>query len=402
MTRDIAVRDGTFASPDNRPLDWTRVASLETGLPTLYEGETICRVQEREMVRKGFRVFARTTSGYASVLVLNENENENGKGKGKKKKGLTNRLGRMIVDTGYSRFFTAGRDEILARWLNNAIIWLSRPEQWLCNQMGLVQGEERMESGIDMSQWQEGQRQNSPISYSPRKLIAKYVQICVTVILDTTASMASHLEEAKQAVERVLAELEGKIRENDVKAFHLVSVLATYKDYAERFSIPQPSCKQGLLELREEMEKVVVGGGSDGPLHCNCSCEDIQLGVERALEVLGQEVLQEYSHLIIVVGDASQHGDNPTCSCQRKMHPIERCSMRDAWTPLLTAIKELKNQVVVFIPVGGDLLLHTAKTFETEGIEIVINNHTQQVQTQIEKLVKAASEDREFPFPGLF
>ena len=71
----------------------------------------------------------------------------------------------------------------------------------------------------------------------------------------------------------------------------------------------------------------MIGGGSDGPLHCNCPCEDIQSGMEQALEFLGQEALQEYSHLIMVVGDAPQHGDDPECSCKGKIHPIEKCSM---------------------------------------------------------------------------
>ena len=104
----------------------------------------------------------------------------------------------------------------------------------------------------------------------------------------------------------------------------------------------------------------------------------------------------------MVVGDAPQHGDDPECSCKGKIHPIEKCSMRDAWIPLLNAVKALKNRVVIFAPVGGKSLLHTLKRFEEEGVDTLISDNTEQVQTQMEVFVKEASEDHEVPFPGLF
>lgn len=199
--------------------------------------------------------------------------------------------------------------------------------------------------------------------HEPRRVMGLKSSVCVSVIVDTTASMSKKLVAVKNSVESIYKSVQVAMKEEDVTERIIVGQISPYKDYSERFACRGTGILQEYDMIQTSLDQLQFGGGSDGPLHCDCDCEDIQLGVERAMDILEGSDVENMSHVILIVGDAPQHGDNSKCQCSNKMHPIEGCSMKEAWRRQIDRIACLRSKIVVFVPLGDRSLQYTMTEF---------------------------------------
>ena len=89
--------------------DMIIIAKLDYGLTAIYEGETLCEMDERRLVNDGFRVFARESTGCASIVFKPDGDDSDG---------------RMVIDTAASKLFMEFTFNGTARWISNAAVWL--------------------------------------------------------------------------------------------------------------------------------------------------------------------------------------------------------------------------------------------------------------------------------------
>ncbi|KAK8821700.1 hypothetical protein WA556_002147 [Blastocystis sp. ATCC 50177/Nand II] len=100
---------GHFATYGGDVFDMMKIAKLDFGLTAIYEGETLCEMDERRLVRNGFRVFARESTGCASIVFKPDGDDSDG---------------RMVIDTAASKLFKEFTFKGTARWISNAAVWL--------------------------------------------------------------------------------------------------------------------------------------------------------------------------------------------------------------------------------------------------------------------------------------
>ncbi|CBK21364.2 uncharacterized protein [Blastocystis hominis] len=89
---------------------------LDFGIVSIFEGRTLCTLNEKKLMHEGFRVFARESEGNASIMVKEKKEGSD--------------EGRMIIDTAASKLFLEFTEDGTARWISNAAVWLCNTEQF--------------------------------------------------------------------------------------------------------------------------------------------------------------------------------------------------------------------------------------------------------------------------------
>ena len=105
--------------------------------------------------------------------------------------------------------------------------------------------------------------------------------------------------------------------------------------------------------LKQRLSEFRADGGADG-------CEDMQYGFEMALDNIQRSGVSDYFHFFVVIGNAPNHGDNPTMSCDYpNTHPIYNKSYSTVWNELFDRLKKLGDFKVCIIPVGGDYIKAT-------------------------------------------
>lgn len=87
------------------------LSSLDFGITSIFEGETLCEMDEKKLQKNGFTVFAREHDGHASIVVR-DSKNEDTESEG------------MIIDTAASKLFLEFTSDGTARWISNAAVWL--------------------------------------------------------------------------------------------------------------------------------------------------------------------------------------------------------------------------------------------------------------------------------------
>ena len=104
---------------------------LGSDIGLLYEGETLCELNEQSFEQSGFRVLARESTGYAAIIVKpNDDESE----------------GRMVIDTASTKLFTEFSCKGVASYFSNAVVWLCNTKR--CN---ADSSNSSSKTGIEMS-----------------------------------------------------------------------------------------------------------------------------------------------------------------------------------------------------------------------------------------------------------
>ena len=341
MKRSLLDQKGCFRPLKIGLFNFSSLSTIDYGLKTIAEGSTLSELNEKSFKGAGFTWFAREHKGHATLMLLEAKGGEEG---------------RMIVDSGASKFFMPCSRKGTARWIGNAMVWLTNMESWM-DQLWL---NPLATSGIDMSSFTVTVPRHL---YEPRRVIGLKSSVCVSIIVDTTASMSKQLVAVKKSVESIYKSIQNSMKEKGVTDRNIVGQISPYKDYSERFACRGTGILLDFEKVQEGLDHIQFGGGSDGPMHCDCPCEDIQLGVERALDALESDEVVDMSHVLVIVGDAPQHGDNNDCKCSDKLHPVEGCSMNEVWRRLLDRIGGLRSKKVIFVPLGDGSLNHTKTQF---------------------------------------
>ena len=107
---------GEFITMEGKAMDLSNMLSLDYGIIQIYEGKTLCKLNEGEFEKSGFRVFARESKGTVSILVKDKKKEES--------------EGRMIIDTAASKLFLEYSEDGTGRWISNAAIWLCNTEEF--------------------------------------------------------------------------------------------------------------------------------------------------------------------------------------------------------------------------------------------------------------------------------
>ena len=107
---------GQFITIGGKATDLFNLSRLDFGIVSIFEGRTLCTLNEKKLMDKGFRVFARESEGNASIMV--------------KEKTAEGKEGRMIIDTAASKLFLEFTEDGTARWISNAAVWLCNTEQF--------------------------------------------------------------------------------------------------------------------------------------------------------------------------------------------------------------------------------------------------------------------------------
>ena len=107
---------GHFSTIGGKATDLSNGCSLDFGVERILEGTTLCKLNENQFEKAGFRILARESEGNASIVF-------------KEKKGGS-KEGRMIVDSAASKLFLEFTEDGTARWISNAAVWLCNTEEF--------------------------------------------------------------------------------------------------------------------------------------------------------------------------------------------------------------------------------------------------------------------------------
>ena len=139
---------GHFATYEGDVFDMKKIAKLDYGLTAIYEGETLCEMDERRLVKNGFHVFARESTGCASIVFKPDGDDSDG---------------RMVIDTAASKLFKEFTFNGTARWISNAAVWLCTTGRFNY----VKSNNPSAKTGIDMSGLDVDKRK--AVTFVPRK-----------------------------------------------------------------------------------------------------------------------------------------------------------------------------------------------------------------------------------------
>ncbi|KAM7454191.1 hypothetical protein BLSTO_05054 [Blastocystis sp. subtype 1] len=265
---------GHFVTYGGDVLDVMRIAKLDFGLTSIYEGETLCEMDEEKLVSNGFRVFARESTGCASI-VFKPNGNDSD--------------GRMVIDTAASKLFKEFTFKGTARWISNAAVWLCNSGQY----QFVKSNNPSAKSGIDVNDI--GVEKRKQVAFVPREQPKTTVNFCLTVVMDTTGSMRKAINSVKVTIEGLLGKLESIKAKAGGRGGAIVGQIIQYKDYKNTID-NNCSITSDFSALRRRLEGFSATGGSN----C-CGSEDIQYGVKCALANMRQSQYMDYHHMMVIV-----------------------------------------------------------------------------------------------------
>ena len=114
--RTDTPKAGQFITTGGNDTDFMNITRLDYGIVSIFEGTSLCTLNEREFIGKGFQIFARESEGNASIMVREKQEGSP--------------EGRMIIDTAASKLFWEFTEVGIARWISNAAVWLCNTEEF--------------------------------------------------------------------------------------------------------------------------------------------------------------------------------------------------------------------------------------------------------------------------------
>ena len=356
---------GHFITIGGDTTDFYNMSRLDFGIVRIFEGRTLCKLNERRFKGIGFRVFAKESEGNVSIMVK---ENQEGSSEG-----------RMIIDTAASKLFLEFTEDGTARWISNAAVWL-------CNTEAFEEERflnPRLTSGIKMN----GVAHLGLTPMKKREIKSKEVRFCLSIVMDTTGSMESYINATRDNIVRILNELEQIERANHLPKGGIVAQVVQYKDYADEMTGETAEyITHDFGKLKDKLASFCPDGGDDG---CDCDyglCEDIQGGLIRALRQMKQAPYNTYNHLILVVGDYPNHGDHPRCTLS---HTKNGESINKLWNIIYKDIRSLPSIRVMFMPVSDAVITNTMDRMQralgpkiVDSAEVTTETNFVQVVTQ--------------------
>ncbi|KAM7454618.1 hypothetical protein BLSTO_04623 [Blastocystis sp. subtype 1] len=347
--KEKSIDGGKTMTRVKNVFDMKKIAKLDFGLTAIYEGETLCEMDERRLVKNGFRVFARESTGCASIVFKPDGDDSNG---------------RMVIDTAASKLFMEFTFKGTARWISNAAVWLCNTGRFNVEKYNNPSAR----TGIDMSGL--GVDKIKAVTFVPREQPKRAVDFCVSVVIDTTGSMSGAINSVKETIEGLLRKLEDIKAKAGGRGGAIVGQIIQYKDYDDSFD---NSCRitSDFSELRGVLEGFRATGGSG----C-CGSEDIQYGVKCALANMRQSQYKDYYHMMVIVGDAANHGDYEGCECYSMSNPLEGNRSYDSvWEERFAEMRSIQNLQVWFMPIRDRIRL-TYERFRSNLRNVYITEDT--------------------------
>lgn len=336
---------GHFITIGGDATDIDNLSRLDLGIVRIFEGRTLCKLNEKKLQSIGFRIFARESEGNASIMVL---EQPNGSGEG-----------RMIIDTAASKLFLEFTEDGTARWISNAAVWLCNKEKYDYERYV----NPNAKSGFSMADV----TLSNLTPMEKREIRRREVKFCLSIVMDTTGSMDSYIDATKENIVQILEKLSDIEKENNLNEGGIVGQVVQYKDFPDILSgETEEYITNDFERLKVKLATFKASGGGD-------TCEDIQGGLIRALEQMEQSPYKSYNHLILIVADAYNHlGKDEDSACSYTHYHEGNKSFSQVWEEIYERIRQFKSIKIMFMPVRNDSVLRTARLMQsTLGKKIV-------------------------------
>ena len=328
---------GQFITIGGNILNYYSITRLDYGIVSIFEGRTLCTLNEKSFVDNGFRVFARESEGNASIMVREKQEGS--------------KEGRMILDTAASKLFLEFTEEGTARWISNAAVWLCDTEEFeeeraLCP---------KLTSGFKM----DGVVLPGKKPMEKRRTECKKVNFCLSIVMDTTGSMEEYINTTKDIIKEILENIKQIEKYFALKEGGIVGQVVQYKDFKDELTGELDEyITSDFNRLKNKLATFEADGGGD-------TCEDIQGGLIRALEQIMRPEYKDYNHLILIVADAHNHEDgNEDVGCDYDQNVTYGKSFASVWEDIYDMIRKISNIRIMFMPVSNHYLERTAKIME--------------------------------------
>ena len=336
---------GHFITIGGKATDYYNLCRLDFGIVRIFEGRTLCTLNEKKLENIGFRVFAKESEGNASIMVKEKKEGS--------------REGRMIIDTAASKLFLEFTEDGTARWISNAAVWLCNTEEY--------EDERRfdptLKSGISMDDVTLPDKKPMEKREIAGKIQQQKMNFCMSIVMDTTGSMSSYINATRDNIVQILNELK---RIEDV--YHLpkggiVGQVVQYKNFHDTlYGETAEYITSDFTKLKNKLASFRTSGGGDG-------CGDIQSGLLRALEQMKKHPYDKYNHLIMVVGDYAYHGDTKGCHVDKY---INGKSIYTVWNEIYRDIRSFPKIRVMFMPISpAEIKLTMERMQKALGSKIV-------------------------------
>ena len=90
-----------------------------------------------------------------------------------------------------------------------------------------------------------------------------------------------------------------------------------------------------------------------------------------------QSQYKDYHHMMVVVGDAANHGDYKDCKCYSMCNPLEGNRSYDSvWNDYFSQMKSFENLQVWFMPISPGLIRLTYNRFNSNLKDVHITEDT--------------------------
>ena len=358
---------GHFITVGGKTTDFYSLSRLDFGIVRIFEGRTLCTLNEKKLEGIGFRVFAKESEGYTTIMVKEKKEGS--------------REGRMIIDTAASKLFLEFTEDGTARWISNAAVWLCNTEEFE-EERGF---DHSVKSGINMDGIAlPGKKPMVKRETAYTQQQHKQVNFCMSIVIDTTGSMSSYIDATKENIVAILNQLKKIERDYHLPKGGIVGQVVQYKDYADTMTGERSEyITDNFTKLKDKLATFEADGGDSGADRF-CWCEDIQGGLIRALEQMKQSPYNTYNHLILVVGDHPNHGETDDCKIKNsgKLQTISK-----QWDRIYRDIHSLYSIRIMFMPISPANITHTMKRMQSALGSKIVDSAPVTTETNFVKMV---------------
>ena len=377
--KDEKPRASHFISIGGKATDFSKLSRLDYGILRIFEGRTLCAMNEKKLEEIGFCTFAMESEGNAAIMVRERKEEE--------KEG-----GRMIIDTAASKLFLEFTEEGTARWISNAAVWLCNSEQF--------EEERRIDpsltSGIKIEKGVHNEKK--PMIKRNLKTM-KQMLFCLSIVMDTTGSMRFYINATRDNIEGILNSLKQVESSLHLEKGGIVGQVVQYKDYADKMTGETDEyITNNFSRLKKKLATFEAKGGHSGQCCDFKLCEDIQGGLIRALEQITKEEYRDYNHLILIVGDNPNHGETDYCELTQTLSGEY---IDDLWFEIYEKIRLIHKIRVMFMPVNSDAILATMQRMQIFLGKQIVSSTMVTTETNFADIVTSTTLTEYMGFLGI-
>ncbi|KAK8791950.1 hypothetical protein WA158_005327 [Blastocystis sp. Blastoise] len=303
---------------------------LDTGIFKIFEGKTLAALDEKELIRNRYFVFARDNEGYPAIMIRESKGNE----------------GHMIIDSAASKLFLEFTTIGTSRWIANSMAWLENVEKYYFQG---ISGIEDIPTTLDIIPVNERKTINIP--YDERKLKGNQTFV-LSIMMDCTGSMSGEITGTKQSIVNAIRQVEKYMMDNNMNNKIYIQFVG-YREIPEISSgssaVRFPS---GLTTDPRHIESylgtVGAGGGS-------CCC-DLEGGLKDSIKNTKSLPPDEYAFAFIIIGDQPAHS-HQSCSYS-SCHPYTHESWDTVWNRHVTDLRNMDAHVF-FLPARCQAMVPT-------------------------------------------